>query len=87
MIKSSDFISHSVDPERAYAFGDDTSFPAEELLDATASSESNLKQSPKLELVLKQHVQIVPSRELRCFVRSNILLGKFACSLTSNVHD
>lgn len=87
MIKSSDFISHSVDPERAYAFGDDTSLPVEGPSDTPASSESDLKQSPKLELVLKQHVQIVPSREVRCFVRNNILLGGSAYSSTPTVHD
>jgi hypothetical protein len=31
----------------------------------------------KIELVLKDYIQVNPAREVRCFVRRNILIGKF----------
>ena len=32
----------------------------------------------KLELVLKEYIQVNLSRELRCFVRKNVLLGQLS---------
>ena len=62
MIKSSDFLTHAITPQRAYE-GVEGSIP--------------LKEGMKLELVLRKYesVKINPSREFRCFVRNDILLG------------
>ncbi|KAL1405873.1 hypothetical protein Q8F55_007552 [Vanrija albida] len=61
LLKSSDFIQHDLDPERAYegCVG----------VDAAALPE------PRIELVLKKFVELNPAREVRCFVRDNILLA------------
>ncbi|WWC88313.1 uncharacterized protein L201_003221 [Kwoniella dendrophila CBS 6074] len=61
LLKSSDFISHDLDPERAYSGCEEHSM-----------ADSN---QPKLELVLKRFEEVIPSREIRCFVRNNILIG------------
>lgn len=34
------------------------------------------REGMKIELVLKEYIDVNPSRELRCFVRNNILIGK-----------
>ncbi|KAK4689683.1 hypothetical protein P7C73_g418, partial [Tremellales sp. Uapishka_1] len=59
LLKSSDFVSFDVDPERVYCDCDD------------AEGDEELK----IELVLRNFVQMNPSRELRCFVRDNRLIG------------
>ncbi|WVW85072.1 hypothetical protein I302_107108 [Kwoniella bestiolae CBS 10118] len=60
LLKSSDFISHDLDPQRAYAGCDE---------------EAQGGSRPKLELVLKRFLDVNPSREIRCFVRNNTLIG------------
>ncbi|WVQ65438.1 uncharacterized protein L199_003614 [Kwoniella botswanensis] len=65
LLKSSDFISHDLDPTRAY-------------LDCSSDQQgegSGGARRPKLELVLKRFQDINPSREVRCFVRNNTLIG------------
>ena len=64
LLKSSDFLSHSMDPERAYA----TEGQEE-------TEELPTKEDMKLELLLRKYESINPSREFRCFVREDILLG------------
>ncbi|WRT66717.1 uncharacterized protein IL334_003680 [Kwoniella shivajii] len=64
LLKSSDFISHDLDNERAYAGCEEG-----EEQDAVTF------MKPKLELVLKKYCDINPSREIRCFVRNNALIG------------
>ena len=32
----------------------------------------------KIELVLKEYIDVNPSREMRCFVRNNVLIGTSA---------
>ena len=67
LLKSSDFLSHSMDPQRAYA-----NEGQEETRDIPT------KEDMKLELVLRKYESINPSREFRCFVREDILLGTFS---------
>lgn len=64
-LKSSDFISHDLD----------SSF----VFEGCVSSEGSPPSPPPhydLELVLKKWYAIETSRELRCFVRENSLIGK-----------
>ena len=65
LLKSSDFISHGLDPVRAYATGEE--IPEE--------SEEPDRSGLKVELVLKEYQDVNPSREMRCFVRENVLIG------------
>ena len=56
-----------MDPQRAYA-----NEGQEETRDIPT------KEDMKLELVLRKYESINPSREFRCFVREDILLGTFS---------
>ena len=67
LLKSSDFINHDLDPKRVY--GDCTDQP---------TFGDSGREGLKVELVLKKFVQLDPAREFRCFVRDNILIGKFS---------
>lgn len=60
LLKSSDFISHDIDHERAYS----------------GVQDPQVEEKPKIELVLKKFESLNPSREVRCFVRNNVLVGK-----------
>lgn len=62
LLKSSDFVQHDLDTERVF----DGCDPA-----ATQSRSS----SYKLELVLRKWYPVDRSRELRCFVRQEVLIG------------
>ena len=64
LLKSSDIVQHDLDPARAYASGSEEAGP-----------EATVEDEIKVELVLKAFVEINPSRELRCFVRDNVLIG------------
>ena len=66
LLKSSDFISHGIDPSTAYASGH--------------GEEEGAQLRVRIELVLKRFVEIHPSREFRCFVRDNRLLGMSSSS-------
>jgi hypothetical protein len=59
LLKSSDFITHDLDVDRAFEGSSGAATPYE------------------LELVLRKWYSFDKSRELRCFVRKNQLLGKF----------
>lgn len=61
LLKSSDFVQHDLDPPRAYEGVDSSEVPA--------------AAEVKIELVLKKFEDMNPSREVRCFVRDDILLG------------
>lgn len=62
LLKSSDFLTHSLEPSRAYeAVTDQDHIPAKEDL--------------KVELVLRRYENVNPSREFRCFVRNDMLIG------------
>lgn len=41
--------------------------------------EDNVGGELPLELVLKKYVEINPAREMRCFVRNNVLIGMYPC--------
>nr|XP_018261999.1 cytoplasmic protein [Kwoniella dejecticola CBS 10117]OBR84157.1 cytoplasmic protein [Kwoniella dejecticola CBS 10117] len=64
LLKSSDFISHDLEYKRAY-------LGCQRELD----SEDVEAKRVEVELVLKKFEDISPSREIRCFVRNNILIG------------
>ncbi|KIR32126.1 cytoplasmic protein [Cryptococcus deuterogattii MMRL2647] len=66
LLKSSDFISHDLDNERAYS----------------GAQDPQIEENPKIELVLKKFENLNPSREIRCFVRNNMLVGKDSPSVT-----
>jgi hypothetical protein len=68
LLKSSDLIQHDLDPSRAY---DSLGAHEEDLVDTQPESRGDMK----IELVLRSFVEMNPSREFRCFVRRNILLG------------
>jgi hypothetical protein len=61
LLKSSDFLTHAITPERVYEGCEN--IPS--------------KEGMKLELILRKYEssRINPSREFRCFVRNDILLG------------
>ncbi|OXG26247.1 cytoplasmic protein [Cryptococcus neoformans Bt120] len=59
LLKSSDFISHDLDHERAYS----------------GVQGPQVEEMPKIELVFKKFESLNPSREVRCFVRNNVLVG------------
>ncbi|KAL0240680.1 hypothetical protein I308_106479 [Cryptococcus tetragattii IND107] len=59
LLKSSDFISHDLDNKRAYS----------------GAQDPQIEENPKIELVLKKFESLNPSREIRCFVRNNMLVG------------
>lgn len=63
-LKSSDFVAHDLDPATVF----------EGCVDQEEVPDKPLP-SYELELVLKKWYNIETSRELRCFVRENILIG------------
>lgn len=62
-LKSSDFIGHDLDPEMVFDGCEDATEA-----DATAY---------ELELVLKKWYAMDKSREMRCFVRDDVLIGQY----------
>jgi len=73
LLKSSDFIEHNLDPSLAYEGCLDPASPVNGDEDQlTAKSKGRIK----VELVLKRFVEMNPSREARCFVRNDILVGE-----------
>lgn len=63
-LKSSDFIGHDLDPEMVF----------DGCLDAGDTEEARYE----LELVLKKWYPIDRSREMRCFVRDDTLIGELS---------
>lgn len=63
LLKSSDFISHDIEPETVF----------EGCVPETANAPPY-----ELELVLRKWYHLDPAREFRCFVRSRRLLGMFS---------
>lgn len=83
MLKSSDFIAHDTDPRTAYGStneagsGNGYNNGDDENDDGNGTVEEDaLRGGIKIELVLKAYKQINPAREVRCFVRKNILIGE-----------
>ncbi|KAG8907289.1 hypothetical protein FRC01_007737, partial [Tulasnella sp. 417] len=70
-LKSSDFIGHDLDPEMVF--------------DGCVDEEGPEGSPYELELVLKKWYPIDRSRELRCFVRDNVLVG--ICQRDTNFYD
>lgn len=71
LLKGSDFVAHGVGA-RAYEGASDA-------YDGTAEDAgvgAHEHQVPRLELVLKKYTPVNPAREVRCFVRDNVLLGE-----------
>jgi hypothetical protein len=75
LLKSSDFISHGLDNATAYSSGPDETGIFEDGADG--------REGMKVELVLKEYIDINPSREMRCFVRNNVLVGECRLSIMS----
>ncbi|ORX37070.1 D123-domain-containing protein [Kockovaella imperatae] len=69
VLKSSDFISHGLDYARAYASG------SSDLVEYAVEDQQNETEEVPVEIVLKKYIQMIPSREWRCFVRDDVLLG------------
>ena len=67
LLKSSDFIVHDLSPERVFEGAEDR-----KSTDPTAATTSHHYE---LELVLRKWYPVDRSRELRCFVRREILIG------------
>lgn len=65
-LKSSDFVGHDLDPEMVF--------------DGCVDQEDSDGPSYELELVLKKWYPIDRSREFRCFVRDDILVGELPTS-------
>lgn len=61
LLKSSDFVLHDIDPEQVFAECDER--------------EGEVQPQYELELVLRKWYPVDRSRELRCFVRRETLLG------------
>jgi hypothetical protein len=78
LLKSSDFISHSIDPERAYNGG------SEGPGIGGSQGADEFGKEMKLELILRKYETINPSGEFRCFVRDDILLGECLLDLGSD---
>ncbi|KAL0960700.1 hypothetical protein HGRIS_005725 [Hohenbuehelia grisea] len=71
-LKASDFCMHDLSVE--HVFGTDSSGPGEHDTADTEDSDK-VKEPYELELVLRKWYSIEVSRELRCFVRGNALIG------------
>ena len=69
LLKSSDFISHDLDPRRAYASGTEQD-------DEPEAGQEEGAEGMQVELVLKEFIEVNPSRIVRCFVRDNVLIGE-----------
>ena len=67
-LKSSDFVSHDLDPKMVF---DGCNNASESTLDEDSS-----QPLYELELVLKKWYMIEKSREFRCFVREGMFIGK-----------
>lgn len=72
LLKSSDFINHDLNPEIVF--------------DGCHLDGSSLPPYD-LELVLRKWYPVDRSRELRCFVRGNLLIGKDGSALSSNFQN
>lgn len=84
LLKSSDLIQHDLDPIRAYASGAEEP----EVHDpASLSRDGHPARNMKVELVLRSFVEMNPSREMRCFVRQNILLGESPRALRQDFNE
>lgn len=85
LLKSSDLIQHDLDSIRAYASGDIEEKAEDEEEDEEEEEEGRVDRAGardmKIELVLRSFVEMNPSREMRCFVRQNMLLGEFLSSV------
>jgi D123 len=68
LLKSSDFISHDLNPQLAFA---GCPYPS----DGSPSFTTAEHPIYDLELVLKKWYSVDKGREFRCFVRDDILLG------------
>ncbi|KAF9046324.1 D123-domain-containing protein [Panaeolus papilionaceus] len=64
LLKSSDFITHDLDPSNVF-----------EGCDAVSSGNDSQKPKYNLELVLRKWYPVDRARELRCFVRNDVLIG------------
>ena len=67
LLKSSDFVQHDLDPELVFDGCEPTS----------SSSAGDTPPTYELELVLRKWYPVDRARELRCFVRQEVLLGAF----------
>lgn len=76
-LKSSDFISHDLDPDMIWDQCSTADPSATN--DSSVTSESYSRPHYELELVLKKWYAIETSRELRCFVRDGVLIGMSPC--------
>ena len=65
LLKSSDFITHDLDPERVF----------EGCCDANPNDDNEDKPEYQLELVLRKWYPVDRAREVRCFVRDKRLIG------------
>ncbi|WVQ96245.1 hypothetical protein IAU59_003349 [Kwoniella sp. CBS 9459] len=77
LLKSSDFIHHDLDPSRAYAGTANEEKEKEEEEEEKGGAGAGVvqEQRHKVEIVLKRFEDLIPSREVRCFVRNNLLIG------------
>lgn len=64
LLKSSDFVLHDLSPENVF-----------EDVEPSQAVETSLDTSYELELVLRKWYVVDRSRELRCFVRREMLIG------------
>jgi hypothetical protein len=83
LLKSSDIIHHDLDSSRAYTSGSgilaEGVSEVEDHSDPTSASGLEGLEI-RLELVLKPFIEMNPSREMRCFVRDNVLVGEWWCA-------
>ncbi|KAF8170075.1 cytoplasmic protein [Pholiota molesta] len=75
LLKSSDFVTHDLSPERVFAGCDEPSADADTEKDTEKRPEQNQQPEYALELVLRKWYAVDRSREVRCFVRDGKLLG------------
>ncbi|KAF8650155.1 hypothetical protein AX16_005390 [Volvariella volvacea WC 439] len=76
LLKSSDFVMHDLDTTDVFAGCN---------LDPTGTTTNDASPAYSLELVLRKWYPIDKSRELRCFVRHNRLIG--ICQRDTNYYD
>lgn len=97
LLKSSDFATHDLDEGRIFeGCVDNVHFEGHQLtnglgnglVNGSAPESTNVTPSQgeqggtvELELVLKKWYEIERSREVRCFIRNNFLLGKYTITI------
>jgi hypothetical protein len=82
-LKSSDYVGHDLDPEMVFDGCIDQNEGKPKGGGEAGEGDEGGGLGYELELVLKKWYNVERSREMRCFVRDNVLIGKYPFSFPS----